>query len=229
MSFKRFFLNSDNPLSIGNNFRKKRMQFFESQIKDLPKPVKIIDIGGCKKFWINYGYDKRDDVEITIVNIDTNEKLVANKLKFIVADATNLYNFTENEFDVAFSNSVIEHLYNKKNQISMAKEAMRVGKYFFVQTPNKYFFIEPHYVLPFFQFLPKALQLFILTKTKLSRLKKWDRVYAKAYIDEIKLLSKNEIRELFPEADIYCEKIFFLTKSYIAHNLSVTAKNYKSH
>ena len=76
----------------------------------------------------------------------------------------------------------------KENQVKMANEIMRVGKKYFVQTPNKYFFIEPHYLLPFFNFCPDKIKYFILTKTKLSRLRKWDHDFAKQYIEEIRLL-----------------------------------------
>ena len=70
--------------------------------------------------------------------------------KSIKGDATNLSNFKDNQFDIVFSNSLIEHLYTYENMKLMANETMRVGKKFFVQTPNKYFPIEPHYFFHFF-------------------------------------------------------------------------------
>lgn len=65
-------------------------------------------------------------------------------------DATNLSQYSDKSFDIVFSNSVIEHLYTKENQISMAKEVNRVGKNYFIQTPNYWFPIEPHWVFPSF-------------------------------------------------------------------------------
>ena len=78
--------------------------------------------------------------------------------KSIKGDATNLSNFKDNQFDIVFSNSLIEHLYTYENMKLMANETMRVGKKFFVQTPNKYFPIEPHYFFPFFQFMPYKMK-----------------------------------------------------------------------
>ena len=124
----------------------------------------------------------------------------------------------DNSYDLTHSNSVIEHLYDFENQSKMALEVQRVGKKFLIQTPNKYFFLEPHYLLPFFQFLPNSLKYFILTKTKLSRLKKWDQEFAKQYIKEIRLLSEKEMKILFPKSKIYCEKFFGMNKSFTAHN-----------
>ena len=101
----------------------------------------------------------------------------------------------------------------------MASEVTRVGKKYVIQTPNKYFFIEPHYLLPFFQFLPNSLKFFILTKTKMSRLKKWDKELAKQYIDEIRLMNFNEIKTLFPNCKVYFEKFLGMNKSFTVHNL----------
>jgi len=122
-------------------------------------------------------------------------------------------------FDLVFSNSVIEHLYTFENQIKMASEIERVGKRYFIQTPNKYFPIEAHYALPFAQYLPKNILYFLLTKTKVSRMILWDKDLARQYLEEIRLLNEKEMRQLFPEAHILKEKALALTKSLTAHNL----------
>lgn len=129
-------------------------------------------------------------------------------------------NFRDKEFDIVFLNSAIEHLFNFENQRKMASEIRRVGKYYFVQTPNRYFPVEPHFLLPFFQFLPPNLKYWILTKTRLSRGKKWRIQKSKGYIEEIRLLTINEMRELFPSCKIYKEKFVGLNKSFTAHNFN---------
>ena len=87
------------------------------------------------------------------------------------------------------------------------------------KTPNKYFFVEPHYIFPFFQYLPSKIQYKILTKTKLSRLRKWDKKFARQYLKEIRLLTLNELKEIFPGSKIYQEKFFGMSKSFTAYNL----------
>ena len=138
--------------------------------------------------------------------------------KLEIGDATDLSQFNNKSFDIVHSNSVIEHLYNFENQKKMASEIIRVGKKYIVQTPNKYFFLEPHYLLPFFDIIPKKLKYLILTKTKLSRLKKWDKNFAKQYIKEIRLLSEKEMKTLFPKSKIYFEKFLGMNKSFTMHN-----------
>ena len=217
MNFKSIFNISENKDSLGNQFREKRFSFFLQKFNKMQKPVTILDVGGKINFWENRGLAGNKNYKITIVNFEK-EKSQYSNIKTKMGDATDLSPFNDKSFDIAHSNSVIEHLYNFENQKKMASEIIRVGKKHIVQTPNKYFFLEPHYLLPFFDIIPKKLKYFILTKTKLSRLKKWDKKFASQYIEEIRLLSLKEMKELFPNSKIYFEKFLGMNKSFTMHN-----------
>ena len=217
MNFKSIFDISENKDSLGNQFREKRFSFFLNKINKMQKPVTILDVGGKVNFWVNRGLAGDTKYEITLINIEK-EKSNYTNINLLAGNATDLSQFNDKSIDIVHSNSVIEHLYNYKNQSRMASEIVRVGKKYIVQTPNKYFFLEPHYLLPFFQFLPKKIQYKVLTKTKLSRLKKWDKNFAKQYIAEIRLLSLKEMKVLFPNSKIYFEKFLGMNKSFTMHN-----------
>ena len=217
MNFKSIFDISENKGSLGNKFREKRFSFFLKKFNKMQKPVSVLDVGGKINFWENRGIAGNTNFEITLINIEK-EKSQYSNIKTLIGDATDLSQFDDESFDITHSNSVIEHLYNFENQKKMASEIVRVGKKHIVQTPNKYFFIEPHYLLPFFQFVPKKLKYFILTKTKLSRLKKWNKKFAKQYVDEIRLLNLKEMKILFPKSKIYFEKFIGMNKSFTIHN-----------
>src|SRR5688572_7168651 len=193
-----------NPNYLGSQFRKKRFLFFEEQIKLLNKPVTIVDIGGTVRFWTDENYQHKD-VFITIINLRPEESTYPN-IKVLAGNACDLSMFEDKTFDIAFSNSLIEHLYSKENQIKMAREAMRIGKSFFIQTPNRYFPIEPHFKFPFFQFLPKALKIFLQTKTSLINGVTYDKEYARNIVNEIRLLSKKDMHELFPKSNLLIER-----------------------
>ena len=62
-------------------------------------------------------------------------------------------------------------------------------------------------------------KILILTKTRLSRLKKWDEEFALKYTSEIRLITYKEMQTLFPHSTIWKEKIFIFSKSFVAHNL----------
>lgn len=112
--------------------------------------------------------------------------------------------FPDSEFDVVFSNSVIEHLGTYEDQWKMAEEVRRVGQRYFVQTPNKYFPIEPHFLVPFCQFFPTALRAWLLTRFDLG----WHKRAA----------NYKTARRLFPEANLYKERVWGLTKSFIVYH-----------
>jgi hypothetical protein len=217
LNFKSIFDISENKDSLGNKFREKRFSFFLEKMNTMQKPVTILDVGGKINFWENRGLAGNLNYTITIINIKKENSKYSN-INFEIGDATNLSQFNDKSYDVVHSNSVIEHLYNFENQKKMASEIIRVGQKHIVQTPNKYFFIEPHYLLPFLQFTPDKLKFLLLTKTKLSRLKKWNKKFASQYIEEIRLLSLKEMKVLFPNSKIYFEKFLGMNKSFTMHN-----------
>ena len=214
----QLFKHAHEKTGIGNSFRNKRFHFFLEKIAHLPKPVKILDVGGVPSYWENRDMLNNEDIHVTMLNLEAPSELNGH-FKGIQGDATDMSFIADKQYDVVFSNSVIEHLYTKEKQLQMANEVRRVGTYYFIQTPNKYFPIEPHYVLPLMQFMPRSLQYNILTKTKLSLLKKWDAGAARQCVDEIRLLNLREMRQLFPDGKVYLEKFAGLTKSITLYNL----------
>lgn len=126
---------------------------------------------------------------------------------FVTADACDLP-FASNSFDVAFSNSVIEHV-GQEQQDDFAREVRRVAHRYFVQTPNRYFPIEPHYQLPFFQFFPLQVRRWLNARFTLG----WQ---GRGHWEPIHLLSARDLARLFPDAEIHRERFLGLTKSLIA-------------
>jgi SAM-dependent methyltransferase len=116
--------------------------------------------------------------------------------------------FADRSFDVAFSNSVIEHVELARRE-SFAREVRRVCDRYFVQTPNRWFPIEPHYQLPLFQFVPDRLRHWIVARVSLG----WQAAGA---ADRPRLLGARELRRLFPDATIHRERFLGLTKSLMA-------------
>ncbi|MDC8002350.1 class I SAM-dependent methyltransferase [Aequorivita todarodis] len=220
MSFINDLANYNNQKSLANKFRNKRFHFFESQLIKLDngKIITILDVGGTESFWVNRGYHEKPNVKITLLNLTKFETHYPNMIS-VKGNACDLSEYKEDEFDLVFSNSVIEHLYNNENQKLMAQEVQRVGKNHYIQTPYKYFFVEPHYLLPYFQFLPKKAKIFILSKTKLSRGTKISTEEAKDQAEQIVLVSKKRMKQLFPGSKIYKEKFLGMTKSLTAYSV----------
>jgi len=179
---------------------------------------RILDIGGFGNSLeiLDKNFVKNND--ITILNLD-NVEIKNNEVKFVKGDATKSMLFSENNFDVVHCNSVIEHINTNKLRKALSENIQSWGKYFLVQTPNYYFPMEPHFLFPFFQFLPLNVRAFILTKISLGTFPKESNYKnAKKIVSSVRLLKKSELQALFPGVKIVKEKIAFFTKSFIAHN-----------
>jgi len=110
--------------SINQRFRAKRFKFFMSLLEKIKsdKPLKILDLGGYERYWERMGYLGDDNVHITLLNLE--KEITKNKnFSSVAGDATNLHQFKDNEFDIVFSNSMIEHLFSRESQQKMADEA----------------------------------------------------------------------------------------------------------
>lgn len=113
---------------------------------------------------------------------------------------------------------MIEHLGTFDDRLRAVQEIRRVGKRYFIQTSNYYFPIEPHFLFPFFQFLPIKVRIFLLTLFNLGWCKKELHVKdAERVVTSVHLLRKSELVKMFPSAVIYEEKIMGCTKSFIIY------------
>ncbi len=176
-----------------------------------------MDLGGTASFWQKVEF-LNDDVKVTILNV-RRESLDDPRFSSIVGDARDLREFPDQSVDIVYSNSVIEHVGSLAEQAQMAKEVRRVGKRYFVQTPNAHFPIEPHFLVPGYHFMPLNLRAFLHTKARLGwtpREPDWDR--AKELAASVRLMTFAEVTALFPEAKIYRERFGGLTKSFIAYH-----------
>jgi hypothetical protein len=134
----------------------------------------------------------------------------------VVGDATRLP-FEDNSFDIVFSNSVIEHVYTAANQVLFANESRRVAKSYWVQTPAKEFFFEPHFLVPIVHWCSKEVQ-----KPLLRHLVRWgwqgrpDEATLDKMVAELRLLTHKEFGALYPDGEIWTERFLGWPKSYTA-------------
>src|SRR3954463_10963356 len=76
---------------------------------------------------------------------------------FVRADAAEHLPFADDEFDLAYSSSVVEHVAPAR-RATFAAELRRVARGWYVQTPAWSFPIEPHALLPFAHWLPVGVR-----------------------------------------------------------------------
>ena len=195
---------------LGDEFRSNRMAMFK-RLFAMTEGTHILDLGADAATWAQLDPGQR----VTLVNLDP--RVLRGHLTSIVADALAVP-FADGSFDVVFSNSLIEHLGTDQRQRAFAAEVRRLSRNgYFIQTPNKWFPIEPHYLAPFVQFVPKSIRPAVIRwMTLWGWMTRPSREQCGRMCQEIRLLDAREMRQLFPEAKIVRERFFGLTKSIIA-------------
>ena len=163
-----------NQKSLGSKLRAKRIAPLLEMVKDVFNEhgaVNIIDIGGTEGYWniVPRQYLDEHNVKITIVNLPgTVMPKDHGPFKFVGADGCDLAGFSDRSFHIAHSNSVVEHVGDWGRMVQFAKELSRVSSKYFVQTPNYWFPIDPHCMMPFFHWLPKPIRIWLVLRFQLG-------------------------------------------------------------
>ena len=217
----KYFADFSNTNSFAYKLRKKRFDLFVKLLGDkIKKNITILDLGGESVYWEVLDKEKifhQDNIQIIMLNL-IKEKSHSPNMISIVGNAKNLSMFRDKSVDIVFAHSVIQYITNTIDKFQMAKEIERVSDCYFIQTPNYYFPLEPHYKMPFFQFFPLKMKAFILRHFKTGLKKKLtDYNLSIKAAKRVKLLKKKELRKLFPDSTLYCERALGMTKSFTIH------------
>lgn len=216
--------NYNNPRSLGFRFRARRIgpvvrlieQSFERH-----GSVRILDVGGRKTYWDILPKDvlRKNRAHVTLLNLPCD--LQGQDDSFFThatGNACDMREFADDSFHIVHSNSVIEHVGGWPQMKQFAEEVRRVAANLYVQTPYYWFPVEPHYLTPFFHWLPKPAQVRLLRSFTLGnrgRASSLDDALTKLE-DAPRMLDLKSFKLLFPDCRILKERFFLLTKSLIA-------------
>ena len=201
--------------SLASRLRAGRFRLFAEMLRNAPGEIRILDVGGTAHMWQRYRGELPAQIHVTLLNNDFAERPELPYVSYVVGDARQMEMFPDHHFDVCYSNSLIEHL-GTADQRRVANEIRRVSQGYFVQTPNRYFPMEPHFLVPGWQFLPVSLRARLLQGTDLGWMKRErDPARAREAVESIRLLSERELKGLFSDGCIYREKIGGIAKSLV--------------
>jgi hypothetical protein len=121
-------------------------------------------------------------------------------------------------FDLVFSNSVIEHVGGHARRRQFAAAVHELAPAHWIQTPNRWFPVEPHWVCPGFQFLPPPAQAAVMRRWPVGNYcaRSWTREEALRLVLGTELLSPAQMRFYFPRSELVRERFAGLAKSLIA-------------
>jgi SAM-dependent methyltransferase len=174
----------------------------------------VLDIGGTPEIWSVSPTRPR----LLILNILPPASRTPGVM-YVQADARRLP-FPDGAFPIVFSNSVMEHVGNYQNQRQFAAEIRRVGRRYFIQTGNRRFPLEIHLMTPFVHWLPKAWQRRLIRNfTVRGWLGRPSAQEVEAFLREVRLPTEREMRDCFPGATIWYERVLSMKKALIAVKL----------
>lgn len=200
---------------ISRRFRQRRMARFAGEL-GITAETRVLDIGGTPDNWRLLAAPPR----LVLLNTPRAAEDLAGAPTWVAGDGRALP-FRDGAFDVVFSNSVIEHVGDAASQQRFASEVARVGRAYWVETPNRWFPVEQHLLTPFIHWLPRRWQ-----RALVPRFNWWhvlvplpaDRreFYIAHYLRDVRLLGPRQLRALFPEASILRERVLGVAKSLVA-------------
>ena len=194
-------------------FRSKRFRRFADAF-GLSERTRVLDVGGSSYYWEFFELLPK----VTIVNLER-PPVRDERFQWVVADARRLP-FRKDAFDVCFSNSVVEHIPGIDNQRAYAAEVARVGRTYYVQTPYRWFPVEPHLMTPLIHYLPRSCQRPLLMNfTVWGILQRPTPQGCDDFLRDVHLLTVSDLRALFPGADLWKERTLGLLKSISAVRL----------
>jgi hypothetical protein len=205
---------------------RQRSALFRRFVAGLPRPLRIIDLGGSAQMWSRWGVTAADGLQIVLANdhrMDTTHRSEALPGRFIsswAVDVLDLLPSSYEEFDVVFSNSMLEHLPSRDAQQRLAATIAATGKPYFIQVPNRRCIVDPHFPHPlaaFFGLWPRDLQVWAHHRHALgSTGRAKTREAAAAAIDSYHPFSRRDLARLFPDAAVVTEWNLGLPMSLVA-------------
>ncbi|MFP4044921.1 MAG: class I SAM-dependent methyltransferase [Rhodosalinus sp.] len=190
--------------------RKRRMAEFTGRMRP-QGGERIIDLGGTPGFWDGCAIP----LDITVINLPGINPPEAppshHRIALVDGDACAVDFAADMSFDIAFSNSVIEHVGDAEKRAAFAGEVRRLAPAWWVQTPSIWFPIEAHCHMPFWWFYPE--------RTRAACIRRWHRDIP-AWADMVAgttIVRREELESLFPDGTIWREWKAGFVKSYVTY------------
>jgi hypothetical protein len=200
----------DHPGSLTHQLRQRRKEEFARRFPNLAD-MRVLDLGGTAISWRLSGLRA---ASLTVVNLDEPVDSGDSWMTVVRGDAcTGGFG----KYDLVYSNSVLEHLGGHARRQQFADVVQESAPCWWVQTPYRYFPVEPHWIFPGFQFLPFRARVMICQhwSTIHTPMIK-DRAKAAESVASVELISATEMRSYFPTSEIWFERFAGIPKSLVA-------------
>jgi hypothetical protein len=207
----------DSPTSLGARARERRWELFQRLFPDVAS-WHVLDLGGTTEWWHRAPLRP---ASVTVLNLLEPGEASEEWLRPVTGDACAAGEVlhaagVSTAYDLVFSNSLMEHVGGHASRLALAAQVRSLAPRHWVQTPYRYFPIEPHWLFPGLQFIPTAARAPLAAWWPLAHSKPADRHEAMSEVQWTELIGIAELRAYFPGSEIHREKVAGLTKSIVA-------------
>lgn len=207
------FLLVDSDRSWNSRWRQRRASWLAETFPHLTE-MTVIDLGGRLDTWARAEVRPR---RVHLVNLEALPTEVPEWAEVDHGDVCALpKRIAERRYDLVYSNSVLEHLGGHERRLRFAEAVSTLATAHWIQTPYRYFPIEPHWLAPGMQFLPVRTQVAVARRWPLAHSPTPTRQAATEAVLWTELLSRSQMRHYFPHSQIRTERLAGLPKSLIA-------------
>lgn len=196
--------------SLSGRARERRWRWLAETFPHLAE-MRVLDLGGRPESWEAASVRPR---QVVLLNVEALSEPPADWIIPVQGDALDPPDL--GRFDLVYSNSVIEHVGGYARRRTFAESVERLAPSHWIQTPYRYFPLEPHWLFPGFQFLPLPARAALSRLWPLGLFRPPDHATAVGEALGVEIISITELRYLFPESRIMREKALGLVKSLIA-------------
>lgn len=205
--FSNRILGVRNPKSVSSWARRRRWAKFVEVFPEIEQ-MHVLDLGGTPWYWRNAPVMPAHVTTVNLRHMDSTENITA-----VQGD---VYSHPPGSYDLVISNSLIEHVGGHSQRARLADVIAAAADRHWVQTPYRYFPIEPHWLAPGIQFLPFEARVKATMLWKFGHCHKTDRAAAVDIVNEIELIGLTQMRAYFPDSDFWLERVAGLVKSMVA-------------
>jgi hypothetical protein len=190
--------------SLSGKARARRWEVFAATFPALSE-MHVVDLGGRPEYWVNAPVRP---AHVTLLNPHQEE--LRGALPWMTVETGDACDpqLDLSGYDLCHANSVIEHVGGPHRRREFAANVAQAPRYW-IQTPYRYFPIEPHFLFPGFQLLPLRAKAWVSDHWPLAQTSA-DGIEASL---ETELVTRSEMRYLFPGSRLYCERLLGLIKS----------------
>ncbi|MGF1663431.1 MAG: methyltransferase type 11 [Kineosporiaceae bacterium] len=203
----------EGPGSVGERLRRRRWDLMLAAFPGLDG-FRVLDLGGTAGFWARAPHRPASVTVVNLVHDLPGPAPGPLPVRCVTADACTFR--TAEPFDLVVSNSLLEHVGGYARRRQLAAAVLAAAPRHWVQTPYRYFPLEPHWLFPGMQFLPVAARAVVARRWPLAHSAPPDHRAAVEEVLSTELVGRTELAHLLPGSRVVVERVLGLPKSLIA-------------